>query len=674
MENPLIKPFKTPHQSIPFSQIKTQYFIPAIEATIKMALEEIDQIVLQTETPTFKNTIEALDSCGKLIGRNSSILFNLNSAETSDELQQIAQQAAPLLTKFQNDIRLNTALFERIKFVYDNENTSSLTPEQKTLLEKEYKGFVRNGALLSKDEKEQLRTIDTELAKLGLTFGENVLADTNAFSILLESENDIKGIPESIQEMAAAQAVAQDKKGWLFTLDYPSYVPFMTYAENRELRKKMSLAFGKRGYQDNAHNNTNIILKLVQLRKERAQLLGYESHAAFVLEERMAQSEENVSSFLEDLYEKALPAAEKEWKEMEDYAQKHLGLPFLEKWDTAFVSEKLKQAQLDLDEQALKPYFPLEQVCSGLFEIVGKLYGLYFKKNESLEGYHQEVEVYEVFNEVGEFYALLYTDFFPRQGKRNGAWMTSYRAQKTEQRPHISIVCNFSRPTASKPSLLTFQEVTTLFHEFGHALHGILANTIYSGLSGTNVYWDFVELPSQIMENWCYQPEALKTFAHHFESNEVIPFDLIEKIKKAAHFQQGLQTIRQLGFGFLDLSYHGINATEITDIKAHERDVLKKVQFTPDSPENANSTAFSHIFQGGYSAGYYSYKWAEVLDADAFELFMEKGIFDKETATSFLENILSKGGTEHPMTLYKRFRGKAPDAKALLRRAGLVIA
>ena len=671
MENPLVKPFTTQHQSIPFSQIKTEHFIPAMEETIKIALEEIEVIVNQSDSPTFENTLDALDSCGNLIGRNSGILFNLNSAETSDELQQVAQQAAPILTKFQNDIRLNTALFERIKFVYNNEEKSALTSEQKTLLEKEYKGFVRNGALLSEIEKEQLRSIDTELAQLGLSFGENVLADTNAFSLHIEDRNDLKGLPDSIIEMAATQATEKEKSGWLFTLDYPSYVPFMTYSENRELRKKMSLAFGKRGFQKNEHDNTDIILKLIRLRKERAVLLGYESHAAFVLEERMAESEENVSSFLNDLYEKALPAAKKEWDEVTNFAQENLDIQSLEKWDTAFVSEKLKQAQLDLDEQALKPYFPLEKVKEGLFKIVEKLYGLQFKKNDSLEAYHKEVGVFEVFNAAGEFYALLYTDFFPRPGKRNGAWMTSYRTQKKGQRPHISIVCNFSRPTESLPSLLTFQEVTTLFHEFGHALHGILANTTYSGLSGTSVYWDFVELPSQIMENWCYQPEALEIFARHFESDEVIPFDFIEKIKKTAHFQQGLQTIRQLGFGFLDLSYHGKNAMEISDVKIHELEVLKKIQFTPDSPENATSTAFSHIFQGGYSAGYYSYKWAEVLDADAFELFLEKGIFDKDTAQSFLDNILSKGGTEHPMTLYKRFRSKTPNPNALLKRAGL---
>ena len=386
----------------------------------------------------------------------------------------------------------------------------------------------------------------------------------------------------------------------------------------------------------------------------------------------MATSVENVKNFLEDLYQKAYPAAKGEWKAMEDFAAKNLDLPKMEKWDTAYVSEKLKQAQLELNEQQLKSYFPLEKVQAGVFEIAEKLYGLRFEKNDNLEGYHPEVKVYEVYNRQGKFYALLYTDFFPRSGKRNGAWMTSYRGQKKGQRPHISMVCNFSKPTVSTPSLLTFQEVTTLFHEFGHALHGMLANTTYGGLSGTNVYWDFVELPSQIMENWCYEKEALEIFAVHYQTQEVIPMEYIHKIKKAAHFQQGLQTMRQLGFGLLDLSYHGDQASSILDIKKQENAILDRVQFLGDYPESCTSTAFSHIFQGGYSAGYYSYKWAEVLDADAFELFLKKGIFDPQTSKSFEENILSKGGTEHPMTLYKRFRGKVPDPKAFLKRAGLV--
>ena len=672
MENPLLSVFDTPHESIPFSTIKTEHFIPALKKNIKNALEGIDKIVSQTAAPNFKNTIETMQNVGVLLERNSLILFNLNSAETSEAIQKITQRASQLLTQFQNDVRLNQALFERIKAVHEKKKQENLTVEQETLLEKEYKGFARNGALLQEDKKIKLREIDIEIAKLSLTFGENVLADTHAYELHITQEKDLKGLPNQVKEMARETAQSMEKEGWVFTLDYPSYVPFVTYTENRELRKEICLAYGRRGFQDNSNNNTTIILKLIKLRKKRAELLGYQSHAAFVLEERMATSEENVQSFLEELFLKAYPAAESEWKKMEKFALQNLGLNNLEKWDTAFVSKKLKQALLQLDEQEIKPYFPLEKVKTGVFEIANKLYGLHFKKNSALEVYHCDVEVYEVFNREGKFHALLYTDFFPRPGKRNGAWMTSYRGQKKGQRPHISIVCNFSKPTSTSPSLLTFEEVTTLFHEFGHALHGILANTNYSGLSGTNVFWDFVELPSQIMENWCYEKEALELFAKHYKTNEVIPMKYINRIKKSAHFQQGLQTLRQLGFSFLDLSYHGYQATDINSVKSHESSILNRVQFLRDYPENCASTAFSHIFQGGYSAGYYSYKWAEVLDADAFDLFLEKGIFDSQTSKSFEKNILSKGGTEHPLVLYKRFRGKAPDPNALLKRAGLI--
>ncbi|MEK9608378.1 MAG: M3 family metallopeptidase [Flavobacteriaceae bacterium] len=672
MENPLLSPFDTPYQSIPFSKIKSEHFIPALKKNIESALKQIDELTQQTASPSFENTMEPLQNTGALLERNSAILFNLNSAETSDAIQAVTQQAAPLLTKFQNDIRLNQALFERIKTIYNQRDSENLSNEQRTLLEKEYKAFVRNGALLSNDKKEMLREIDTEKARLSLTFGEHILADTNNYQLHIKSEDDLKGLPDQVKEMAAEMAKSKNKEGWIFTLDYPSYVPFMTYAENRDLRKELFLAFGRRSFQDNDNNNTQIILRLIELRKQRAELLGYDSHAAFVLEERMANSETIVNNFLEDLYQKAYPAAQKEWQEMVDFAAKNLGIIDFEKWDSAYVSENLKQAQLDLDEQAIKPYFPLEKVKAGVFEIAEKLFGLRFTKNDKIEGYHQEVDVYEVYNKDNEFYALLYTDFFPRPGKRNGAWMTSFRGQKKGQRPHISIVCNFSKPTASTPALLSFQEVTTLFHEFGHALHGMLANTNYAALSGTSVFWDFVELPSQIMENWCYEKEALELFAKHHKTNAVIPMEYISKIKKAAHFQQGLQTLRQLGFGFLDLSYHGKEIEGIQDVKNHEKKILERVQFSKDQPDNCSSTAFSHIFQGGYSAGYYSYKWAEVLDADAFELFLEKGIFDSETAKSFEDNILSRGGTEHPMTLYKRFRGKAPDPNALLKRAGLV--
>ena len=671
MSNPLLAEFHTDFEAAPFSKIKIEQFTPAIKEAIKVGLSEIDTIINQKETPSFKNTIEAMDNCGNLLGRNTSLLFNLNSAETNDELQKVVQEVAPLLTKFQNDIRLNEDLFKRIRFVYENEDYKKLSVEQVTLLEKEYKGFVRNGALLDEASKNELRNIDAKLAQLSLRFGENILADTQNYQLHIKDEKKLKGLPVSVIEMAKFNAKNKNKKGWVFTLDYPSYVPLITYAENRNLRKKICLAFSKRGFQKNENNNSKIILEIITQRQKRSILLGYDSHADFVLEERMAKSVKNVNAFLDDLTEKAKPFAKQEWKAMELFAKKKLNLKDLEKWDFAFTSEKLKEAELQLNEQELKPYFELDQVLNGLFEIVKKLYGIEFKENTELDVYHSEVKVFEVYKN-DNFYALLYTDFFPRSGKRSGAWMTSYRSQKKDQRPHISIVCNFSRPTVTQPSLLTFQEVTTLFHEFGHALHGILANTNYNGLSGTNVYWDFVELPSQIMENWCYEPEALKLFAKHYQTEELLPQNLVEKIKKAAHFQQGLQTLRQLSFSYLDMSYHNSSASNIKDVKLHEKKQVESLQFTKDIPDSCMSASFSHVFQGGYAAGYYSYKWAEVLDADAFELFIEKGVFDSKTATSFFDNILSKGGTEHPMVLYKKFRGKEPDTSALLRRAGLI--
>ena len=671
MKNPLLVDFSTPFATLPFEQIKTADFLPAIEHEIDATLKEIELISTNPAEPTFENTLEAIEKSGAKLGIISGALFNLNSAETSTELQEITQKAAPLLTKLQNDIRLNAALFERIKTVFEG-NTDALSTEQKTLLEKEYKSFVRNGALLKEEAKITLREIDQQLAKLSLNFGEHVLADTNAFSLHIRNEEELRGLPQSAVSMAKQMAEAKNLDGWLFTLDYPSYVPFMTYAENRELRQQMNKAFGQRGFQQNENNNEETILSIVQLKHQRASLLGYESHAAFVLEERMAKDEETVVAFLNDLKEKSYPKAKEEWEEILEYGKERLGYTEVKKWDTSFISEKIKQERFAFNEEELKPYFSLPKVLKGLFKIVEKLYGLSFEINPKIEVYHPDVLPYEV-KKNGKFHAVLYADFHPREGKRNGAWMTSYRSQSKDQRPHISIVCNFSPSTKDTPALLSFNEVTTLFHEFGHALHGMLANTTYGALSGTSVSWDFVELPSQVLENWCYQPEALALFAQHYLTDELIPQSYIEKIVKAGQFQQGLQTLRQLSFGFLDLSWHGKNGPSITSVKEHERRIMQPFQFSEDSPESCMSTAFSHIFQGGYSAGYYSYKWAEVLDADAFELFLENGIFDTKTAQSFHDNILSKGGTEHPMKLYKRFRGKEPNPEALLKRAGLVV-
>jgi peptidyl-dipeptidase Dcp len=673
----LTQKFTTKHDTAPFSGIKTEDFLPAFKEGIEKARAEVDAIVNNPEAPTFENTVVAMSYSGDTLDRISSIFFNLHSAETNDEIQKIAQEVSPLLSEFGNDIRLNADLFARVKAVYNQKESLNLTPEQTTLLDKQYKGFSRNGANLPEDKKEKLREIDKELSKISLEFGENVLNETNAFQLHITDETDLAGLPEGAVEAARELAVSLEKEGWIFTLDHPSYLPFMTYADNRELRKKIALAFGAKGFQDNEYNNEQIVLQIVKLRHERATLLGYASHANFVLEERMAESPEKVKSFLNDLLAKAKPAAEKEFADLTAFAKELGGPDQLEKWDGAYYSEKLKQKLFNLDDEKLKPYFKLENVLNGAFTIAGKLYEITFEEVKDVDVYHKDVTTYEVKDDKGNLVAIFYADFFPRKGKRNGAWMTSFKNQYVldgvNERPHVSIVCNFTKPTASKPSLLTFNEVTTLFHEFGHALHGLLADTIYPSLSGTSVYWDFVELPSQVMENWCYEPEALALFAHHYETGELIPIEYIKKIKESASFQEGMATMRQLSFGLLDMGWHSEDPSHITSLKDFETQQFSATQLYPDVKENAMSTAFSHIFQGGYSSGYYSYKWAEVLDADAFELFQEKGIFDKETATKFKEFVLSKGGTEHPMTLYKRFRGQEPKPEALLRRAGLLV-
>ena len=674
--NILLQKFDTRLDTAPFSKIKNEDYLPAFQEAILLAKTEIDEIVKNAKNPTFENTIETLSFSGDTLDRISSIFFNLNSAETSDEMQKIAQEVSPLLSEFGNDVRLNAALFAKVKTVYDQRASLNLNPEQTTLLDKQYKSFSRNGANLPEDKKNQLREIDKELSKLSLQFGENVLAETNAFELHLTDEKNLAGLPEGTIEAARSLAKAQEKEGWIFTLDHPSYIPFVTYADNRELRKKMAIAFGARCFQNNEFDNQEIVLKIAQLRFERANLLGYKTHAHFVLEERMAESPEKVLSFSNDLLAKAKPAAQKEFDQLSAFAKDLDGIEQLEKWDGAYYSEKLKQQLFNLDDEKLKPYFQLEKVLNGAFTIAGKLFGLTFTEIFDIDKYHEEVMTYEVTDKNNELVAVFYADFFPRKGKRNGAWMTSFKSQYIKdginERPHISNVCNFTKPTETKPSLLTFNEVTTLFHEFGHGLHGMLANTTYPNLSGTSVYWDFVELPSQIMENWCYEPEALALFAHHYETGEVIPQEYVQKIKESASFQEGLATMRQLSFGLLDMAWHGQDPTNITDIKTFETEQFASTQLYPEVAENAMSTAFSHIFQGGYSSGYYSYKWAEVLDADAFAYFLEEGIFNTDVAEKFKEHVLSKGGTEHPMILYKRFRGQEPKPDALLKRAGLL--
>ena len=670
-----LKKFTTKYNTAPFSKINLSEYKEAFEKTIELTKKEIDSIVNNTEAPTFSNTIEALDYSGEQLDRLSSIFFNLNSAETCDEMQKIAQEVSPLLTAFSNDIALNEDLFKRVKAVYDQKDTLNLTTEQATLLDKKFKGFSRNGALLNEEDKLKLREIDTELAKLKLTFGENVLAETNNYQLHITNEADLKGLPEGAKEMAASLAKSKNLGGWIFTLDFPSYLPFVTYVENRELRREIAIAAGKKAFQDNEFDNKENVKRIVELRHKRANLLGYQSHSHFVLEERMAQNPEKVQSFLNDLLEKAKPAAQKEFAELTAFAKELDGIDQLEKWDGAYYSEKLKQKLFSLDDELLKPYFKLENVLNGAFTIAEKLFGITFKEVFDIDKYHEDVQTFEVLDFEGQLVAVFYSDFFPRKGKRNGAWMTSFKPQYSKdginERPHVSIVCNFTPPTETKPSLLTFNEVTTLFHEFGHALHGMLANTTYPSLSGTSVYWDFVELPSQVMENWCYEPEALALFAKHYETGEIIPQHYVEKIKESASFLEGMATLRQLSFGILDMAYHGKSQT-ITDVKAFEKQAMEIASLYPDVEENCMSTSFSHIFQGGYSSGYYSYKWAEVLDADAFAYFQEKGIFNKEVATKFKDNVLSKGGTELPMELYKKFRGQEPKVEALLKRAGLI--
>ncbi|QKX03786.1 M3 family metallopeptidase [Aquimarina sp. TRL1] len=672
MNNPLLELF----DHSPFSKIQPAHFLPAIQEAIDKAKKEIDSIVNTTETPSFSNTIEALDYSGALLDRITSIFFNLNSAETTDEIQQAAQKISPLLSEFRNDIALNIELFNRIESVYNQKDELTLSEEQITLLDKRYKSFSRNGAKLPNDKKEQLRNIDKELAQLSLSFGENVLAETNKFELHLIQESDLDGLPEGAKEAAQAIAKSKNKEGWIITLDYPSYIPFMTYASNRALRKKLSMAFGSKGFHGDQHDNQEIVLRIVTLRHQRAQLLGYNSHAHYVLEERMAETPENVTSFLNEILQKAKPAASREYEELEQFAKDLDGIDQLQKWDGAYYSEKLKQKRFNLDDEKLKPYFKLENVINGVFQVSSKLFGLEFEEVFDIDTYHEEVKTYNVKDKEGNFISLLYADFHPRAGKRNGAWMTSYKPQMKKEgkniRPHVSIVCNFTKPTPSKPSLLTFNEVTTLFHEFGHALHGMLANTTYPSLSGTNVYWDFVELPSQILENWCYEKEALELFAKHYETGALLPMELVEKIKASATFQEGMATLRQLSFGLLDMSWHAKDPSAITNVKEHEKTIFQETSLYPEVAENCMSVAFSHIFQGGYSSGYYSYKWAEVLDADAFEYFKENGIFNEKTAHKFRDNVLSKGGTENPMVLYKRFRGQEPKPEALLKRAGLI--
>jgi peptidyl-dipeptidase Dcp len=676
MLNPLLADFATPFDTAPFHLIRPEHYLPAVQKSIEEAKADISKIKAEA-LPTFENTIAALDRSGKRLSIINAIFFNLNSAETNEEIQKLAREISPLLTQHSNDILLDQELFQLVAQVFFQKETLGLNPEQTTLLEKTYKSFVRNGAMLSSEKADEMRNIDQELAQLSLKFGENVLAETNKYVHFVSDESELEGLPEGIKEAAAQIAEEKSEPGkWAFTLDYPSYVPAMTYAKNRELRKILFQAYNTKCAKGDELDNQQIIKDILNLKYKRANLLGYPSHSDFVLEERMAKTPTEVLSFLESLLEKAKPKAEEEIREVASFAKELDGIETIERWDFAYYSELLKKAKYELDDEILRPYFQLEKVIEGVFQTTQKLYGLQFILNKDIPVYHPEVTAYEVRDREGKYLSVFYADFFPRTGKRNGAWMTSYRGQSVENgediRPHISIVCNFTKPTKTKPSLLTFNEVTTLFHEFGHALHGMLAKGTYESLTGTSVYWDFVELPSQIFENWCYEKECLDLFAQHYETGEKIPSELIDKIKNAANFQQGYMTVRQISFGLLDMAFHSRNPEMIESISDFEKEIMNRTDLLPKVPGMLMSPSFSHIFQGGYSSGYYSYKWAEVLDADAFELFQEKGVFDPETATAFQKNILSAGGSEHPSILYARFRGRAPKQEALLKRAGLL--
>lgn len=676
--NPLLHPFNTPFGVPPFEQIKVEHYLPAIEQLIKDSQAEIDIIANADDAPTFVNTIVAMEQSGLALNQAAEIFFNLNSADTSEEMQALANELSPLLTEFGNGIMQNVALFSRVKEVYEQINTLDLDAESEMLLTKCYKGFVRSGANLNEAEKAKYNEVSNALAMASLKFGENVLAETNGYELVLENEEDLAGLPDSAIDAAAVTAEEKGHSGlWVFTLQAPSFMPFLEYADNREIREKLYKAYMSKAYKGDELDNQAVVKEIVKLRFEMAQLLGYAHYADYVLEERMAEKPEKVKDFLNDLLEKALPKAEQEIEEIKAYIKKIGHEIELERWDWAYYSQKLKNEKYQLDDEMLRPYFQLENAVDGMFEVANKLYGLSFKKNDAISVYHDSAQAYEVTDEKGKHVSVFYTDFFPRPGKRGGAWMTSYRGQwkadGEDKRPVVSIVCNFTPPTESKPSLLTFREVETLFHEFGHALHGMLADGQYGSLSGTSVYWDFVELPSQILENWVQEKDCLDLFAKHYETGELIPEELIRKIKESSNYHEAYQTMRQISFGLMDMAWHSLtedelNIDSVSDFESaamHRSELFNKVEGV------CMSTQFSHIFQGGYAAGYYSYKWAEVLDADAFSLFKEKGIFDPATALSFKENVLSKGGSEHPMKLYKKFRGQEPTVDALLERSGL---
>ncbi|MEG2573624.1 MAG: M3 family metallopeptidase [Bacteroides sp.] len=675
-QNPFLEKYNTPHGTAPFDKIKTEHYEPAITEGMKQQTAEVEAIINNPQAPTFANTIVALEESGKLLNRVTTVFGNLLSAETNDDMQAIANEMMPKLSEHSNSISLNEKLFARVKEVYKKKDALKLNKEDNMLLQNTYDGFVRSGANLEGEAKDKYRALTAELSKLTLQYGQNNLKETNNYELLLTEESQLAGLPASIIEAAAETAKEKGKEGWMFTLSITSYKPFITYSENRDLRQKLYMAYNTGCTHDNEYNNLDIVTKIVNTRMAIAQLMGYSNHAEYTLQKRMAKESDAVYKLLNQLLDAYTPTAKKEYDEAQTFARKTMGADFqLMPWDWSFYSEKLKQEKFNLDEEELRPYFELSQVKKGVFGLATKLYGITFKENKNIPVYHKDVNAYEVFDKDGKYLAVLYTDFHPRAGKRAGAWMTEYKGQWKENgkdsRPHVSVTMNFTKPTNNKPALLSFDEVDTFLHEFGHSLHGMFANTTYSSMSGANVYWDFVELPSQIMENFAIEKDFLNTFAKHYQTGEQLPQELIQRIVNASNFNVAYACLRQVSFGLLDMSWYTRTTPFDGNVIAFEKNAWAKAQVLPSVEGTCMSTQFSHIFSGGYSAGYYSYKWAEVLDADAFSLFKKKGIFNKEVANSFRENILSKGGTEHPMTLYKRFRGQEPSIDALLKRNGI---
>lgn len=669
--NPLLEDWNTPHQTPPFSLIRTEHYAPAMRAAIKEAEANIGNIVKQKEAATFENTIVALQTASERLDRISGVLFNLNECNTDSAMQQVVMELTPELTRYENSVSMNEKLFARVKAVYEQRDKLELTTEQRTLLENTYKGFVRNGVNLSGRDKKIFAKNSERLAELSQKMNQNVLADNNNYILHITKERDLNGLPENVKAAARQEAAERDMDGWVFTLAYPSFGPFITYADNRDLREQMWRAYNSRGNRGNENDNNEIIREMTLLRYQQAKLLGYSNYSEYVLSNRMCETPAQLSKFFDQLLDASMPYAIQDLKDVSNYASRHGAKLPLQRWDFSYWSEKMKQDKYDFDEELLRPYFQLENVRQGIFNLYGRLYGLTFKEAHDIDIYHPDVKVYEVYD-GNRFMAVLYLDMHPRASKRSGAWMTEFRNQSNidgnEVRPLIQVVCNFSKPVGDKPALLSFDEVETFMHEFGHAMHGMLSDCTYPGVSGTSVKRDFVELPSQVMENWCYEPEFLNTFARHYQTGATIPMEYIQKIRAAEKYLAGWLCVRQLSLGLVDFAFHTITEPIEGPIEVFERAHMKEL--LPAVQGTNTSTAFTHIFAGGYASGYYGYKWAEVLDADVFSKFKQNGIFDKATAEAFRNEVLSKGGTEHPAVLFRNFMGRDPKIDALLQRCG----